>query len=83
MSNRVHRRTDTSPAEGKHNYGDVAFADPVNKKYPIDTKKHVRAGWRYINKKANSAKYDPEDIDRIEGRIKAAARRYRIEIPEA
>jgi hypothetical protein len=47
MSERIKRREDVNPERGEHEYGDVEFADPVNKKYPIDTPEHVRAAWSY------------------------------------
>ena len=37
MAERIKRREDVNPDRGEHEYGDVSFADPVNKKYPIDT----------------------------------------------
>ena len=54
---------DVDPDEGKQEYGDVSFADPTNKKYPIDTEGHVRAAWSYINKKSNADKYDSDEVD--------------------
>ena len=54
-------------------YGDVQYADPVNKKYPIDTPEHVRAAWSYIHHEDNKHKYNSEDARKIEGRIKRAA----------
>ena len=51
---RIERREDVSPQEGLREYGDVQFADPTNKKYPIDTAEHVRAAWSYINHKDNA-----------------------------
>jgi len=50
-SERIRRRKDVYPKRGKHEYGDVKFADPVNNKYPIDTPPHIRAAWSYINLK--------------------------------
>jgi hypothetical protein len=76
----IHRREDVNPREGEREYGDVAFADPTNKKYPIDTPEHVRAAWSYINHKDNAAKYSPEEVRTIKERIKRAARRFGIEI---
>jgi len=38
----IERRKDVNPKEGKREHGDVEFADPVNKKYPIDTETHIR-----------------------------------------
>lgn len=82
MSNKVDRRDDVNPKEGEHKYGDVAFADPVNNKYPIDTPEHVRAAWSYINHKDNAAKYDKDDVAKIKDRIKHAAKQQDVEIDE-
>src|SRR5680860_273569 len=46
---RIDRRDDVNPKEGLQEHGDVQFADPVNRKYPIDSEEHVRAAWSYIN----------------------------------
>ena len=75
-------RKDVNPERGEKEYGDVEFADPVNNKYPIDSEKHVRAAWSYINQKDNAAKYDGESLKTIKNRIKKAARKYEIEIEE-
>lgn len=68
-------------------YGDVKYADPGyndnKKRYPIDNPRHVRAAWAYINMPKNAAKYTAEQLDLIKGRIRAAAKRYGIEIAEA
>ena len=45
----IEKREDINPEEGERKYGDVQFADPTNKKYPIDTEEHVRAAWSYIH----------------------------------
>jgi hypothetical protein len=65
-------REDASPQEGADKYGDVAFADPTNKKYPIDTEEHIRAAWNYINQQANADKYTPSEVAEIKKRIVAA-----------
>ena len=82
MGTYIKRRDDVNPDEGENEYGDVEFADPTNNKYPIDTEEHVRAAWSYINKKANAAKYDSDEVDAIKGRIKRAAKKFDIEISE-
>jgi hypothetical protein len=69
---KVAKREDTDPKEGEDKYGDVKFADEKNKKYPIDTEKHIRAAWNYINKEKNAAKYSAEDLKTIKGKIVAA-----------
>jgi hypothetical protein len=77
---KIDRRKDVSPKEGEHKYGDVQFADEVNKKYPIDTEEHIRAAWSYINHKDNAAKYDKDEVETIKSRIKRAAKKHDIEI---
>jgi hypothetical protein len=77
---KIHERDDVSPAEGKHKYGDVQFADPTNKKYPIDTAEHVRAAWSYINQEKNADKYQPGEVEQIKDRIKKAAKRHDVDI---
>jgi flagellar biosynthesis protein FlhB len=79
-SNRIDRRDDVNPEEGKRKYGDVEFADPVNSKYPIDTPEHIRAAWSYINHEDNAAKYEADDVELIKSRIKRAAKKHDIEI---
>ena len=70
----VEKRKDVNPKSGEHKYGDVKFADPKNKKYPIDTEKHIRAAWNYIHHKKNSGKYSSDDSKPIKARIAAAWR---------
>jgi hypothetical protein len=82
MSDRIKRRDDTSPEEGERKYGDVKYADPTNKKYPVDTEEHVRAAWSYINQKDNAAKYDKDEVTQIKNRIKRAAKEKGVEISE-
>jgi hypothetical protein len=82
MAERIKRRDDVKPERGEHEYGDVEFADPVNKKYPIDTAEHVRAAWGYINHADNAAKYAKGEVETIKGRIKRAAKRHGVEISD-
>ncbi|HMA33031.1 MAG TPA: DUF6582 domain-containing protein [Chloroflexia bacterium] len=79
-SQRIEHRADTDPAAGERKYGDVEFADPVNKKYPIDTEEHVRAAWSYINHQDNAAKYDAHDVAQIKDRIRRAAKKHGVAI---
>jgi hypothetical protein len=82
MSPKIERRADVTPKEGLREYGDVEFADPTNKKYPIDTPEHVRAAWSYINHKDNAAKYDSDEVKTIKNRIKQAAKKHGVEIED-
>src|ERR1700756_4887405 len=78
----IEKREDVSPKEGKSKYGDVTFADPKNKKYPLDSEAHVRAAWSYINMPKNAAKYSPADVASIKRKIKAAGKKYDIEFSD-
>ena len=80
MSRKIHKREDVKPERGEHEYGDVEFADPVNKKYPVDTPEHVRAAWSYINHADNAAKYQKDEVEAIKGHIKRAAKKHGVEI---
>jgi len=82
MSQRIHKRDDVKPERGEHEYGDVEFADPVNKKYPIDTPEHVRAAWSYINHADNAAKYQKSDVETIKAHIRRAAKKLEVEIQD-
>ena len=79
---KIEKRDDVNPERGEKKYGDVEFADPTNKKYPLDSENHVRAAWSYINHKDNAAKYDKNEVELIKKRIKKAAKKYGIEINE-
>jgi flagellar biosynthesis protein FlhB len=82
MSDKIERRGDVNPEEGERKYGNVEFADPVNKKYPVDTPEHVRAAWSYINHKDNAAKYDADEVKKIKKRIRRAAKKHGVEISD-
>jgi hypothetical protein len=63
--------------EGEKPYGDVEYADPgyqddQKERYPIDTEKHIRAAWSYINKPKNAGKYSADELKRIKNKIIAA-----------
>jgi hypothetical protein len=63
-------------------YGNVPYADAKNKKYPIDTAKHVRAAWSYINQGDNAKGYSPEEVATIKSKIKAAAKKLGVDISD-
>ena len=65
---RIHRRRDADPAEGVKKYGQTRFADPTNKKYPIDTPGRIKAAWAYIHQPSNARKYSAAERRTIIGR---------------
>jgi len=75
---------DDEERDGKKPYGNVAYADPKNGKYPIDTKAHVKAAWSYINQAKNAAKYplNGVSLSSVKAKIKAAAKKFGITISD-
>jgi hypothetical protein len=72
------RREDVSEADkarAVQTYGAVEFADPHNKKYPLDTPEHIRAAWSYFAMPKNRRFYAPAEQARIQRRIIAAWKR--------
>jgi HK97 family phage prohead protease len=68
-------------------YGDVTYADPgykpdKKKRYPIDSEAHCRAAWSYIHQAQNRTGYTAEQLKAIEGRIRAAGKKFGIEFTE-
>jgi hypothetical protein len=58
------------------------FADPVNKKYPIDTPGRIKAAWSYIHQPSNGRKYSAAETRSIKGRIQKAARAAKVKLPD-
>lgn len=76
------KRTDVTPSDKSRamtKYGNVTYADSVNKKYPLDTPEHVRAAASYWGMPKNKAKYTPEEKKIISRRINSAKRKFGIE----
>lgn len=65
----MEHRDDVRKSRGLREYGDVEFADNVNKKYPIDTPEHIRAAWNYIHIPRDYEKYSQRDVETIKNRI--------------
>ena len=82
MPRKIHRRRDTNPRQGLAKYGKATFADPVNKKYPIDTPGRIKAAWAYIHQPANAAKYTDEEVRTIKIRIRRAAKARKVTLPD-
>ena len=82
MTKRIRRRPDADPEEGLDKYGPTRFADPTNKKYPIDTPGRIKAAWAYIHQPSNKAKYTTVERQAILSRIRQAAKARRIALPD-
>jgi hypothetical protein len=82
VTKRIHRRRDADPSEGRKKYGDTLFADPINKKYPIDTPGRIKAAWAYIHQPSNAAKYTVSERRTIMARIRKAAKARKVALPD-
>lgn len=75
------------PRKDDEPHGNVTYADPGyktdgKKRYPIDTEKHVKAAWSYINMPKNQKGYSSGQVNSIKGRIKTAAKKFGVEISD-
>lgn len=71
--------------DAKTPYGNVTYADPGYqsdgiKRYPIDTERHIRAAWSYINQAKNAAKYSSGQVASIKSKIRAAMKRIGADV---
>ena len=82
MKKRIRRRSDADPREGLRKYGATEYADPTNKKYPIDSAGRIKAAWAYIHQSSNARKYSAAERRIIMSRIRKAARTRRIGLPD-
>lgn len=82
MPKKIHRRRDADPEQGLARYGDATFADPVNKKYPIDTPGRIKAAWAYIHRPDNAGKYTADEVRTIKARIRRAAKARKVALPD-
>ena len=63
-------------------YADPGYQDDKAKRYPIDTKAHAKAAWGYINQAKQAKNYTAAQLKRIKGRIKAALKRFGVEVTD-
>ena len=64
--------------------GGTAYADPGYQadgkpRYPVDSEKHVRAAWAYINVGDNAAKYTHTQLHHVRAAIQSAMRKHNID----
>jgi hypothetical protein len=77
-------------------YGDVPYADPGYldadgkpaedgkgvPRYPLNNESRARAAWSYINMPKNAGQYSASQLSAIKDKIKAALRKYGVDISE-
>ncbi len=69
--------TGGSAAYGTTEYADPGYQADGKKRYPIDTERHIRAAWDFINRPSNARRYvihagDVGQFDKIKAKIIAA-----------
>lgn len=80
-------RGGNAPGDGSKPYGNVDYADPGyqkdgKKRYPLNSAVHAKAAWSYINKAKNAGFYTAKQLASIKAKIKAAAKKFGINISE-
>lgn len=58
----------SDPTSGSE-YADPGYQADGKKRYPIDSERHVRAAWNFINRPSNAQHYTPAQLDQIRSRI--------------
>jgi hypothetical protein len=53
-------------------YADPGYQSDGKRRYPIETERHIRAAWSYINEPKNAAPYTGDQLKRIKDKIIAA-----------
>lgn len=83
-ANETDGRAAKDPQEpyGAVKYADPGYQDDKKKRYPLDTKEHADAAWKYINKQANADKYSSGDLAKVKAAIKTAAKKFGIAIDD-
>lgn len=59
-------------SHGAVEYADLGHQADGKQRYPIDTEKHIRAAWDFINRPANAQRYSTTQLDEVKARIIAA-----------
>src|SRR4029077_9501783 len=55
--------SDNSPRGNEElNFADPGYQPDGKQRYPIDTERHLRAAWSYINKPRNAGRYTAEEV---------------------
>lgn len=60
-------------------FADPGFQADGKPRYPIDSEKHVRAAWAYINVADNASRYKPSQLQHVKARIRAAMKKHGID----
>jgi hypothetical protein len=68
--------------EGNYPESEGPFADPKNRKWPLNTRKRILNAWARIHQEQATRNYNESEIATMMGRIRSAARREGIELSD-
>ena len=63
------RKPGGCPHCGDKKLNKVKFADPENKKFPIDTPENIKAAWKTLHEEKNKGKYPKNILQSLEEKI--------------
>jgi HK97 family phage prohead protease len=70
----------TAALELRAEFADPGYQDDKKPRYPIGDADHVRAALAYIDQGDNASAYTPDQLAEVKSAIKAAAKRFGIEV---
>lgn len=79
MTRALMSRADKKPY-GSVRYADTGLQSDGQARYPIDTPDHAKSAWSYINQQHNADMYTADQLKVVRGRIKAALRRFGVDV---
>jgi hypothetical protein len=77
----IRKQGDYGPKSEAH-YADPGYQKDKKPRYPVSSKEKARAAWSYINMPKNEAKYSASDLAKVKSRIKAACKKFGVEISD-
>jgi hypothetical protein len=81
MTHALTAAADYANSPGEH-YADPGYQPDGKKRYRLDSEADCRAAWSYVHQAKNRKFYTAEQLKLIEGRIKAAGKKYGITFAE-
>lgn len=66
--------------DGGGQFADPGYQSDKKKRYPLDSKATAKSAWSYINQADNAKLYTANQLKRIKGRIKAALKKFGVQV---
>lgn len=61
-------------------YADPGYQEDGKKRYPVDSERHAKSSWAFINQARNAAKYTARQLASIKSKIKTALREFGVKV---